>query len=731
MDDIVIQNVTDTIGDTYKSWKRGSSVIIPSYVGSGKTHFILEELAKIADEKNKIVYLCNRKALLDQVINKNGKRVVSELEKDCKQDCYVYNENVYILSYQYCEANNMFPTIRIPKSKLYPKLHVPKDEMVNISLKDVRYIIYEEAHYFATDIAFNERCSFWAQKSLVYSNSTSIFMTATPEPLYCFLALNKNPNLVSEIVYDIANLEISRTDISKTIANLSSDFDNYKNGFHNTNDTHQEILKTNNVTPAKSIISGNISASIPGSFGKIKEINEHVELEPLEFYKYTIGQYEDIKEQIKVYSVVVDYVSKIINQYKKEYQKYDISRNYDKYDCYYFDDYSSLYELIVKSTDRWIIFVDNEAEGLRLEGALNTLCAYTYEFTNSNPQTSYVAPYATFLSRETIKKKRSVAYKEYKNIIEKERFSCKVLIATKLIDCGVNIDIKTNINNIVISQPSKTEFIQMLGRVRTIAHKTNDSNGYTKNVKLYIKNIPLQTINGESLQRIKDILDVKSLILYKDRQNRSSTPEAFAFNRFYSKIENKTITPAIKRSENIVNSIGEDLYIDSTYFAYCLYDIYQYYSATMDRKTDADPRLSYLKRQLSWLEKTYSLEKWVGYKVNVEITSELLSKVSGNDYSCKNEELLAIKAQIISILLKIPPSAIPNVVADKIKGSKDALIDYKNSLLEPSLDIKSRHTIVKNKTLNAILKELNIPFEIVTKKTKSKNWWKVVEYNLK
>jgi hypothetical protein len=67
----------------------------------------------------------------------------------------------------------------------------------------------------------------------------------------------------------------------------------------------------------------------------------------------------------------------------------------------------------------------------------------------------------------------------------------------------------------------------------------------------------------------------------------------------------------------------------------------------------------------------------------------------------------------------------PEVFTKRIKKFQKALREYKNCLLAESSDKKSRQTIIKNVTLNDIFKGLNIPYEILTEKTKSKNWWKV------
>ncbi len=54
---------------------------------------------------------------------------------------------------------------------------------------------------------------------------------------------------------------------------------------------------------------------------------------------------------------------------------------------------------------------------------------------------------------------------QLKQLESKQLFSCKVLISTSILDCGVNI-VDDAVQNIVIFEIEKTTFIQMLGRVR-------------------------------------------------------------------------------------------------------------------------------------------------------------------------------------------------------------------------------------------------------------------------
>ena len=53
------------------------------------------------------------------------------------------------------------------------------------------------------------------------------------------------------------------------------------------------------------------------------------------------------------------------------------------------------------------------------------------------------------------------------------------------------------------------------------------------------------------------------------------------------------------------------------------------------------------------------------------------------------------------------------------------LFEENNESLFEESSKKTRQTIIKCETLSKVLREINIPYEITSEKTKSKNWWKV------
>lgn len=77
---IEIQWVTDLIQDDYKNWD-GKKVFLECGTGRGKTTFALGVYSKFLLEHNKkVLYLCNRVALQNQILDNLSLYGVSEVE---------------------------------------------------------------------------------------------------------------------------------------------------------------------------------------------------------------------------------------------------------------------------------------------------------------------------------------------------------------------------------------------------------------------------------------------------------------------------------------------------------------------------------------------------------------------------------------------------------------------------------------------------------------------------
>ena len=159
--------VTDVIGETYKHWQTGV-VLINAGTGTGKTTFVVKTLNEWAEiTGTKILYLCNRRALKSQVIEQaEAEQKAKTLDDDAPDDS-AGEEHLDIWTYQALE-----------KMKLY------HPEELDVFLRQYRYIVADEAHYFMFDAQFNHDTvvsydalkALWEHKIVIYMSATADYM---------------------------------------------------------------------------------------------------------------------------------------------------------------------------------------------------------------------------------------------------------------------------------------------------------------------------------------------------------------------------------------------------------------------------------------------------------------------------------------------------------------------------------------------------------------------------
>jgi len=159
--------VTDVIGETYKHWQTGV-VLINAGTGTGKTTFVVKKLNEWAEiTGTKILYLCNRSALRSQVVKQaQAEQKAKELDDDAPDDS-VGEEHLDIWTYQALEKMKLY----------YP-------ERLDVFLRQYRYIVADEAHYFMFDAQFNRDTvvsydalkALWDQKIVIYMSATADYM---------------------------------------------------------------------------------------------------------------------------------------------------------------------------------------------------------------------------------------------------------------------------------------------------------------------------------------------------------------------------------------------------------------------------------------------------------------------------------------------------------------------------------------------------------------------------
>ena len=135
---------------------------------------------------------------------------------------------------------------------------------------------------------------------------------------------------------------------------------------------------------------------------------------------------------------------------------YDFKRDYDYLDIIPYSKIEELYEAI-EGNDRenWLIFIDDIEKGRELREDLeNTIDTLKHRVYAVSAKSKNETIYQEMVRDETI----NVVLKP-----KKEKEKARVLIATSVIDNGVNF---RNIHNVVITDISKVKVLQMVGRAR-------------------------------------------------------------------------------------------------------------------------------------------------------------------------------------------------------------------------------------------------------------------------
>ncbi|WP_270940896.1 DEAD/DEAH box helicase [Romboutsia lituseburensis] len=108
-----------------------------------------------------------------------------------------------------------------------------------------------------------------------------------------------------------------------------------------------------------------------------------------------------------------------------------------------------------KTDNKWLIFVKSKKEGNFIKEELQALNIDTEFIMSSTPKNN----------------------KEKRNIREKSKFDCRVLVSTKCLDNGVNIK-DDSVKNLVVLSYDKTTFIQEVGRLRLDINNAREINLY-------------------------------------------------------------------------------------------------------------------------------------------------------------------------------------------------------------------------------------------------------------
>jgi hypothetical protein len=266
-------------------------------------------------------------------------------------------------------------------------------------------------------------------------------------------------------------------------------------------------------------------------------------------------------------------ISSILNQpidpylFRRKFLYYNFKRNYDYILPRYFASKEELLDLINNDSSpyKWLIFINSRATAQKFKEKINT---------NST----------VFISSES-KNSKDLDGKTYNEIINLEKFSCKILLTTSVLDNGINLKDKL-LKNIVIFSYDKTEFIQILGRKRILDNEK--VNLFLYSGKVNELNTKLSIIKKQ-LKIIEEFKNDSSTFLNKYFNNSEVHPGLFYFNR---------------NSKPILNPLAEKkLWCNKSFYEEIISQL------------NAGNKQAFILEQLSWLDlkKSYNPSLYITY----------------------------------------------------------------------------------------------------------------------
>lgn len=333
--------------------------------------------------------------------------------------------------------------------------------------------------------------------------------------------------------------------------------------------------------------------------------------------------------------------------FKRDYYKYmDGGIDYSYLNIKYFKRKSDMITTIKNSDKKWMWFVSSVPKGKMLTEELKSV-GIDAEFISSN---------------ENLKLKQ--------DIIENERFECKVLITTSVLDNGINIK-DDEVVNIIIESFNEVTFIQMLGRKRI-----NILDAQCVNLYIPMRNSSHYT---KKIEQLED--KMKIIKLFYENKN---------------KFERKTSYDLEKLQGAFYKDYDNELCVNETYSYRLVKDISYYNDCS--RALDDDCWF-FIKEQLRWLgmEDTFDKSNLIENVVN-DREVETLEKFLKDNYE---DDSLFTKEVFRETI-------------DKIINNDSKLLDIMNKL-------DSKHTRDKGQRLyNKLFMKLGFNYRVFSKPKEEK-----------
>lgn len=303
----------------------------------------------------------------------------------------------------------------------------------------------------------------------------------------------------------------------------------------------------------------------------------------------------------------------------REYLEYTLYADYSQYEISYFIDEKTIPKIIgLHPKEKWGIFLTNKAKGEKIRKELNSL-GYSVSFLD-----------AEFANDRSAKI-------EMENIVMNERFDRQILIATPVLDTGINLFDKA-LKNIIVMANTPESFVQMLGRKRRL---TKD-----EKIRLFI---PCRSVNYfDVLARTMCENRIKPMeeILKSDSSADELLVDSFSSVTF-DVIQNSCFV-------DNRNFVPNPLSITQFF--------YEYGEIVNNLNGMRQDKFYFVKKQLSWLgfdETDFSEENLVEHKICRNVRDDVLKILEKNAGKVfKKEEFAKILENCAKLISQVHPKIV-------------------------------------------------------------------------
>lgn len=340
-------------------------------------------------------------------------------------------------------------------------------------------------------------------------------------------------------------------------------------------------------------------------------------------------------------SATMDHIRELYS-YNDKIIDYSTGIDYSYLNVFYFKNYEDIIATINNdnSGNKWLFFINNFTLAVELLEKIKDS-----KFICSQNNQGYV---------------NKMDSNELNNIVANNKFDCKCLIGTKVIDNGISIN-DPLLKNIVILTFDKVDFIQMLGRKRIDIE-------YPQRINLFIMKRSIKSFT--TMLYTKYYKDQKEVELYKNDIN--------GFNRKYDKSIGKM------RDYEYLFYKGKSGNWELNKMGYLMLFKNIEFCERMKNEFYKSGKNAFIKEQLKWIKIKYNKSNWLDEIMNdkkIDEIEEYLESIVGKRlYKKEQEELI-----------------------EKVR------------LTDPRGRTKRRHSVY-----NESFKEDKLPFIIISKSTKDK-----------